>query len=68
MTKINVIQQVKTGRSWGDKMAQVRGKAKVGTASVEYEEFDHWAGPIESGQAGEYVRCTAITKSKVEWP
>ena len=68
MSKPIIIQQVRTGRPWGEKLDRVRGKAKVGTAKIEFEEYDHWNGPVEPGRSGEYVRCTAITKSRIDWP
>ena len=63
-----IIQHIRTGRSLGDKRDPVRGKAQIGTAKIEWEEFDHWDGPITPDETGEYIRATRIVRlGRMEW-
>jgi len=64
-----IVQQTKTGRKFGDKIEPKTGTAKVGSATVHWEEFDHWVGPTDAGQSGEYVRATRINQfGRMEHP
>lgn len=64
-----IIQQARTGRKWGDKKPETTGTARVGSATVAWREFDHWSGPIEAGDTGEFIRATEITRiGRIQWP
>lgn len=64
-----IVAQQRTGRGWGDKRAARQGKAVIGAVRVEWEEFDHWDGPVEAVETGEFIRATRITKlGPIEWP
>ena len=64
-----IVQQTKTGRKFGDKVDPKTGVAKIGSATVHWEEFDHWNGPLEAGETGEYIRATRITQlGRMEFP
>lgn len=64
-----VIAQKRTGRPWGDKKEPTTGKASIGGAKVEFEEFDHWDGPTEPGATGEYIRTTRLVNfGPIQWP
>lgn len=63
-----IVQQLRTGRGWGDKRDTVRGRAKIGSATIEFEEFDHWDGPVTADGKGEYVRATRIFAGRMQWP
>lgn len=64
-----IIQQIRTGRAWGDRRDPVTGKARIGAATVKFDEFDHWDGQVDADGRGEYVRATRITEfGRMEWP
>lgn len=55
-----IIAQIRTGRRWGNKLAPTKGKARVGSVMLKFEEYDHWDGAAVAGEEGEYIRATAV--------
>lgn len=53
---MKLVSKIPTGRSWGNKLPEIRKGGFV--------ENDVWEGPVEPDETGEYHRCRWLVSGK----